>query len=238
MSSLEIFLFGYYPYVVACVFLVGTLFRFRRQPQTWQAGSSQMLSGRGFALASNLFHGGILALLFGHIGGLLVPAQLGHQVGISDAMHQMSEIVMGGLSGCVAWIGLTLLIGRRIRDQRVRRAARRGDLGIVLLLWMTLVAGLATLPFSWQTRHEGVFLVAFNNWAQDILTFRPNAAAHAAQAPLAFKAHLVLGMTVFLVFPLTRLVHACTAPLGYLVRGHYQIVRRALPAGSLRGSGV
>lgn len=234
MSTLEIFLFGYYPYVVACVFAVGTLFRFRRQPQTWQAGSSQMLSGRGFALASNLFHGGILALLGGHIGGLLVPAHLGHQVGITDAMHQMMEIVMGGLSGCVAWVGLTLLIGRRIREPRVRRASRRGDLGIVLLLWMTLVAGLATLPFSWQTRHEGVWLLTFNHWAQDVIAFRPNAAAHAAQAPFAFKAHLVLGMTVFLVFPLTRLVHACSAPLGYLARTHHQIVRRAVPVGSLR----
>jgi nitrate reductase gamma subunit len=41
-----------------------------------------------------------------------------------------------------------------------------------------------------------------------------------------FKAHMFLGMTLFLVFPFTRLVHVWSgfATLGYLVRP-YQVVR-------------
>ena len=39
-----------------------------------------------------------------------------------------------------------------------------------------------------------------------------------------FKAHMFLGMTVFLIFPFTRLVHVLTAPVNYLGRA-YQIVR-------------
>ncbi|MGC2042640.1 MAG: respiratory nitrate reductase subunit gamma, partial [Pseudolabrys sp.] len=40
-----------------------------------------------------------------------------------------------------------------------------------------------------------------------------------------FKAHLFLGMTIFLVFPFTRLVHVWSAPIWYLGRRGYQVVR-------------
>jgi nitrate reductase gamma subunit len=39
-----------------------------------------------------------------------------------------------------------------------------------------------------------------------------------------FKTHMFFGMTVFLLFPFTRLVHVLTAPLTYVGRA-YQIVR-------------
>jgi nitrate reductase gamma subunit len=37
-----------------------------------------------------------------------------------------------------------------------------------------------------------------------------------ADAHPIFKAHLFLGMTIFLVFPFTRLVHVWSAPVWYL----------------------
>ena len=89
------------------------------------------------------------------------------------------------------------------------------------------MAGLATLPFSFQTRNEATFLIAHNHWGQAVITFQPEAAAKAAQAPFAFQLHVMLGMTVFLAVPFTRLVPACSAPLGYLLKSHRQIVRRA-----------
>jgi nitrate reductase gamma subunit len=70
-----------------------------------------------------------------------------------------------------------------------------------------------------------VHLHALNAWAQGILTLQPGASAELAGVPLAFKIHVVAGMTVFLVFPFTRLVHVCSVPLGYLVRTPRQIVR-------------
>jgi nitrate reductase gamma subunit len=42
---------------------------------------------------------------------------------------------------------------------------------------------------------------------------------------IIFKLHLVLGMTLFLVFPFTRLVHIWSAPVWYLGRRGYQVVR-------------
>jgi len=41
-----------------------------------------------------------------------------------------------------------------------------------------------------------------------------------------FKVHLALGMTIFLIFPFTRLAHMLSVPVKYIFRSGYQIVRR------------
>ncbi|MFZ0487735.1 MAG: respiratory nitrate reductase subunit gamma, partial [Arenicellales bacterium] len=63
------------------------------------------------------------------------------------------------------------------------------------------------------------------DWAQRIVTFRPGAAAYIAGVHWVYKVHLFLGLTIFLVFPFTRLVHIWSIPVGYVAR-QYQIVRR------------
>ena len=66
-------------------------------------------------------------------------------------------------------------------------------------------------------------------WAQGIVTLQPGAAALIADVNPIFKLHLFLGMTIFLVFPFTRLVHVWSAPVWYLGRTGYQIVRTKQP---------
>jgi nitrate reductase gamma subunit len=70
-------------------------------------------------------------------------------------------------------------------------------------------------------------MVKFMNWAQDILLLKADAWTLVADAHPIFKAHLFLGLTIFLLFPFTRLVHAFSAPIWYLGRRGYQIVRSA-----------
>lgn len=67
-------------------------------------------------------------------------------------------------------------------------------------------------------------MVKFMEWAQHIVTFRPGAAELIADVPAVFKLHLVLGLTIFLVFPFSRLVHVWSVPFAYVGR-QYQIVR-------------
>jgi nitrate reductase gamma subunit len=62
-------------------------------------------------------------------------------------------------------------------------------------------------------------------WAQSIFTFKPGAANHIAEVHWIFKTHLVLGLTILLVFPFTRLVHMLSAPVWYLNRRGWQLVR-------------
>jgi nitrate reductase gamma subunit len=63
-------------------------------------------------------------------------------------------------------------------------------------------------------------------WAQRIVTFRGDAVDLLAGAGWVFKTHLFLGMTIFLVFPFTRLVHVWSgfAATTYAARA-WQLVR-------------
>jgi nitrate reductase gamma subunit len=224
MNALNHFLFGLYPYVCLAVFLVGSLARFDRDQYTWKSDSSQLLRARQLRWGSNLFHVGILFLLFGHTVGLLTPHWLyGHF--ISAPQKQMLAIASGGLAGLVCFVGLSMLLYRRLVDPRIRLTSHRTDLAILIILWVQLALGLVTLPLSFAHRADAGAMLILSHWAQGIVTFRPDADA---LAPIAwpFKVHMALGMTIFLLFPFSRLVHVWSglASVGYLFRP-YQVVR-------------
>jgi nitrate reductase gamma subunit len=224
MNALNHFLFGLYPYVCLAVFLMGSLARFDRDQYTWKSDSSQLLRARQLRWGSNLFHIGILFLLFGHTVGLLTPHWL-YAPFISAPQKQMLAIASGGLAGLVCFVGLSMLLHRRLVDPRIRLTSHRTDLAILLILWVQLVLGLVTLPFSFAHRADAGAMLVLSHWAQGIVTFRPDAAALASIA-WPFKVHIVLGLTIFLLFPFSRLVHVWSglASVGYLFRP-YQVVR-------------
>ena len=223
--------FGWYPYFCLTVFLLGSLLRFDREQYTWRSGSSQLLRRRQLMWGSNLFHVGVLIIFLGHFGGLLTPIWVFEALGISHSFKQGMAIVIGGVSGILAFIGLTLLVHRRLFDARIRTTSSFGDIAILLLLYVQLILGLSTIAVSLQ-HMDGHVMVKFMTWAQGILTLQPGVSALIADAHPIFKAHLFLGMTLFLVFPFTRLVHIWSAPVWYLGRRGYQVVRtrRAVPA--------
>ena len=223
-ATLNHIVFGWYPYLCLGVFLLGSLIRFDREQYSWKTGSSQLLRRRQMMWGSNLFHVGILVIFLGHAGGLLTPIWIFDAIGISHGAKQILAIVVGGIAGVACFIGLSLLIHRRLFDPRIRRNSSFSDIAVLLLLYAQLILGLATIFIS-LGHLDGEEMVKFMNWAQGIITLRPDAAAYVADVHPIFKAHLVLGMTVFLVFPFTRLVHVWSAPIWYLGRQGYQIVR-------------
>jgi nitrate reductase gamma subunit len=220
---LNLFLFGIYPYIALSVFLVGSLIRFDREQYSWRSGSSQLLRARQLRWGSNLFHVGVLFILFGHFVGLLTPHQL-YTLVISVEAKQMLAIVSGGIAGVICFVGLTLLIHRRLVDPRIRKTSTVMDIVILLMIWVQLVFGLVTLPFSLQ-HTDGSVMLRLSEWAQRIVTFRGGAAEQIWGLAWPFQLHLVMGMTLFLLFPFSRLVHIWSAPVGYLFR-RYQVVRR------------
>ena len=229
-------LYGWYPYVALTVFLLGSLLRFDHSQYTWRSGSSQLLRRRQLLWGSNLFHVGILAIFAGHFVGLLTPVAVFDALGISHTFKQLLAMVFGGVAGAACWIGIALLAQRRLFDARIRKNSSFGDIAILLLLWAQLTLGLLTIPVSAQ-HLDGQEMVKFMNWAQGILTLDPGAAALIVGVSPIFKAHLFLGMTIFLVFPFTRLVHLLSAPVWYLGRTGYQVVRTKRPvAARARGS--
>jgi nitrate reductase gamma subunit len=216
--------FGWYPYLCLTVFLLGSLGRFDREQYTWKTGSSQLLRRRQMMWGSNLFHVGILVIFLGHFVGLLTPIRVFDLVGISHGFKQLMAIWVGGVAGIFCLIGIALLTHRRLFDVRIRATSSFGDIAILLILFAQLLLGLATIPVS-MGHLDGHEMVKFMNWAQGILLLRSDVWMLVADAHPIFKAHLVLGMTIFLVFPFTRLVHVWSAPIWYLGRRGYQVVR-------------
>lgn len=222
-EALNAALFGVYPYVCLTIFLLGSLIRFDREQYGWRSQSSQILRRRQLIWGSNLFHVGILVILIGHTGGLLTPVAVFEALGISHTAKQLTAIVVGGAAGALCLIGLVMLLHRRLSDPRIRKTSTFADIAVLVLLLAQLLLGLATIFVSLH-HLDGSEMVALMNWAQHIVTFRP-AASYVLDVSPIFKCHLVLGMTLFLIFPFTRLVHIWSAPVWYLGRRGYQIVR-------------
>ncbi|WP_333590812.1 respiratory nitrate reductase subunit gamma [Brevundimonas sp.] len=222
--------FGVYPYIALAVLALGSVLRFDREQYTWRTGSSQLLRRRQLVTGSVLFHLGILAIFGGHFVGLLTPVVVWDTLGVSHGFKQMLAIVAGGVAGAFCLTGGLLLLHRRLFDPRIRATSSFGDTAILIILMLQLCLGLATIPLSLGHR-DGAEMIKFMNWAQGIFTFNPQASTYIADVHWVFKAHLALGLTILLVFPFTRLVHMLSAPIWYLNRRGWQLVRskRAMP---------
>jgi nitrate reductase gamma subunit len=233
MSYLNQFVFGIYPYICLTIFLLGSLVRFDRDQYTWKSDSSQLLKAGQLRWGSNLFHVGILFLFFGHTVGMLTPHFV-YEPFISAGAKQLLAMVSGGAFGLFGFLGLTLLLHRRLAEPRIRATSKTSDIVLLLLLWLQFALGLATIPLSAQ-HLDGSMMLVLAEWAQRIVTFRAGAADLMTEAGWVFKAHMFLGMSIFLIFPFTRLVHVWSgfATVAYLARP-YQVVRSRrlnLPAG-------
>lgn len=229
MSSSNLWLFGIYPYIALAICFIGSWARFDLSQYSWKAGSSQVFNRtpaeqRYMRIASNLFHVGVLFILAGHFVGLLIPEAIYHHV-ISTANKQLLAMVSGGFFGVLCLIGLLMLLKRRLTDPRVRASSSTSDVLILVVLLVQLLLGLGTIYAS--TYHlDGSVMVMLANWAQAVVTLQPMVAAASIEpVSLVYKLHVFLGLTLFVLFPFTRLVHIVSAPVWYLGR-RYQIVRQ------------
>ena len=224
MDFIHQFLFGIYPYIALSVFFAGSLLRFDREQYTWKSDSSQLLRARELRWGSNLFHFGVLVVFFGHLVGFLTPEPIVNAL-MSQRAHELMAMVAGGIAGACAIVGLTLLIHRRLADPRIMSNTRPWDITILVILWLQLALGLATVWFSMQ-HVPGYDFNRLVEYVQGIVIFRPGNAGLLAGIPAVYKVHIFLGLTIFLIFPFTRLVHIWSgfAAAAYLFRP-YQIVR-------------
>ena len=222
------FFFGTFPYIALAVGIIGSIARYERDPFTWKSSSSQMLRRKQLIIGSVLFHVGVIVITLGHIGGLLTPIWVFDALGISHGAKQLLAVVAGGIAGVMALVGGGMLFHRRWNDPRIRKTSSGWDIAILAMLLAQLVLGLGTVFVS-LGHLDGHEMVKFMSWAQGIFTFDGAAASYVQDVALVFKLHLILGMTIILVFPFTRLVHLASgfaAPFRYLLgRRGYQIVR-------------
>ncbi|MEI7567878.1 MAG: respiratory nitrate reductase subunit gamma [Alcaligenaceae bacterium] len=226
MTYLNQLAFGIYPYIALTIFLLGSLIRYEREQYTWKSDSSQLLHHGQLRLGNILFHIGVLGLFFGHLFGLLTPLWVWEALGVTHSLKQMVALLAGGTMGTICLVGLTLLLYRRLSNARIAAVTRKRDW--LLLSWIlgALLLGLLTITES-AKHSDGEVMVRLMMWAQHLLTFQGDAASFILDAPWLFKLHMLMGMTLFVIFPFTRLVHVWSGfgSVMYLVRP-WQLVRR------------
>lgn len=221
-SFFDLFFYGIYPYICGTVFLIGSWLRYDYGQYTWRAGSSQMLDKRGMVLWSNMFHIGIIGVLVGHFFGMLTPHWM-YESFLPMSVKQLMAMILGGLCGVLTLVGGMALLIRRLFNPRVRAISSTADILILSILLIQCILGLCTIPFS--ARHpDGSEMLKLVGWAQAVVTFHGGASEHLSGVAMVYRIHLALGMTIFLLFPFTRLVHVWSAPVEYLTR-RYQVVR-------------
>ena len=224
MNYLELFIFGIYPYICLTIFFLGSLIRFDRDQYTWKSDSSQLLRKKQLRLGSMLFHIGVLYLFFGHFFGMLTP-HFFYESFIAAGEKQLVAMITGGIAGIFGLVGLSILLHRRLMDDRIRLTSKPSDILLLFILWIQLVLGLATIPLS-AAHLDGSMMLKLAGWAQHIMTFQGGAVELLSGVNWVFRLHMFLGMTLFLIFPFTRLVHIWSgfASITYLFRP-YQLGR-------------
>ena len=221
MTQLAAFTWGVFPYICLTVMVVGTIYRYQSDQLSWGSKSSEMLEKKLLTTGSMLFHVGIFFVLGGHIAGLLVPMQVYTALGISPELYHTVAEVAGGLSGLMAFAGISILLYRRIANARVRRNSDASDYVSDGLLWIVILLGLAvTLGYS-TLYGPYEYRATVGPWIRSVLTLQPDVALMAG-VPLILQVHIALAFLLFGISPFTRLIHMYSLPLGYLTRAPIQ----------------
>jgi nitrate reductase gamma subunit len=213
--------FAIYPYISLSILILGCLYRYFKNPYSWNAKSSEILEKGSLKYGSVIFHYGIILALVGHVGGLLVPQTLYNAIGFKEAYHLWLAIYSGIAFGMAALIGLLILTWRRLSQARLLATSSLSDLLTLALL--LIVIGLGTYNVTF-VRYQNV-LHDIAPWFRSIFLFAP-APELLDRVPLTYKLHFLAGFTLFAFYPFSRLVHITSAPVTYIYRVYILFRRR------------
>ena len=206
-------IFGWYPYVCCTVFLLGSLLRFDASQYTWRTGSSQLLRRRQLGLGFQSFSCRYTYHLRRPYRRVADTGGNFYALGISHTFKQLLAISVGGVAGIACFVGTTMLVHRRLFDPRIRKTSSAGDIvhppDALSPAHLGLVYHCGIRAASGRHRDGQV-----HGMGQGIVMLHPAVAILILDVNPIFKLHLFLGMTIFLVFPFTRLVHVWSAPVG------------------------
>ncbi|MBN9107347.1 MAG: respiratory nitrate reductase subunit gamma [Pseudonocardia sp.] len=225
---MNVLLWGVLPYVMVAVLVTGTIWRYRYDKFGWTTRSSELHESRLLRIGSPMFHFGLLVVVIGHVVGLVVPKSWTTAAGLSETAYHVQALVLGGIAGLSTSAGIAILIYRRRTTGPVFSATTRNDKLMYVVLVLAIVAGLSTTLLGVAGGEEHDYRVWVSPWFRSLFVFQPDIDAMAGSSP-AFRIHTLIGMALFTIWPFTRLVHAFSAPVGYLFRPY--IVYRSRTAG-------
>jgi nitrate reductase gamma subunit len=218
------------PYLCLAGFVGGLFWRRRYGTMGWTTRSSQLYEGTVLRWGSPLFHFGVIAVVFGHVGGLLIPASWTRAVGVSEHLYHLSAVLLGTVSGTCTAFGLGLLLARRLRVRPVFAATTGNDKAMYAVLAAVILLGLTGTLTANVTGDGYDYRQTISPWFRSLLYLHPDPNLMAS-VPLALKLHVLAAVALFAFWPFTRLVHAFSAPVGYLTRPYIVYRSRDTRAG-------
>jgi nitrate reductase gamma subunit len=227
-SLLDILLWAVLPYVMVAVLVGGTIWRYRYDKFGWTTRSSELYESRLLRIGSPLFHFGLLVVIIGHVIGLVIPKSWTDALGLSQEAYHLQALVLGAIAGFCTLVGVAILVYRRRTTGPVFMATTRNDKLMYVVLVAAIVAGLATTLLGAAGGEEHNYRESVSPWFRSLFVLQPDVESMSA-AGFAFQLHTLIGMALFAIWPFTRLVHAFTAPVGYLFRPY--VVYRSRTAG-------
>lgn len=224
------------PYVTVAVVVVGSWWRYRYDKFGWTTRSSQLYESRLLRIASPMFHFGILVVIVGHVIGLVIPESWTRAVGLSEHAYHLQAVLLGSIAGVATLTGIALLIYRRRTRGPVFLATTVNDKLMYVVLVAAIVAGLcATALGSGLVGEAYDYRQSVSVWFRSIWVLQPRGDLMAT-APIYYQLHVMIGLALFCLWPFTRLVHAFSAPVGYLFRPYVVYRSRETRSADLIGS--
>lgn len=218
MNAWDVLLYALLPYAAVAAFVVGHIWRYRRDQYHWTSRSTQMLESRALRYGSIAFHYGAFAAIAGHVLGVLIPASWTDAVGISeDAYHVISAV--GGLTaGIAVTAGLVILVWRRLRFPRVRVTTRRMDVVVFALLAVGILSGMAVTVLN-SVVDNIHYRATIAPWFRSLFTLDPDVNVMSG-AHWVSQVHVSAMWLLYALWPFGRLVHAWSIPVDWFRRSH------------------
>lgn len=210
-----------YPYLALVTMVLGSVYRYAHNPMSWGSRSSEILEKRWLRWGSQLFHWGILLVIIGHVMGLLVPMSAYQAMGISAHFYHENADILGAIAGLMTWVGLVILLLRRLGNIRVRRNSSVSDLVSLGLLFIVVTTGdyLTIIRNNIVGPYE--YRATVGPWVRGLFVLHPNATLM-THVPTIFQVHIILAFLLFAIWPFTRLVHVFSLPLAHIRRAPVQ----------------
>lgn len=224
--SAEDIIWGVLPFIVATIFIGGHIYRYQKDQFGWTTKSSELLEKKMLGIGSQLLHWGILIVIGGHVMGLIIPIGVYEFIGWSEGFYHLLALVFGIPSGVAVFIGLVVLLFRRINVRRIKATTSIGDWLALILLLLVVMSGLTATFFNIDAAGFD-YRTTIAPWIRGLFIFHVQPGLMST-VPIWFKIHILSTFALYVVWPFTRLVHVFSFPFSYVTRS-YVIYKRRVP---------
>ena len=169
------FVWVIYPYLCLAIFVIGHIARYKYDQFSWTAKSSEMIEKKRLKWGSLLFHLGIIPVFFGHVVGLLIPANWLEAIGVNNHIYHIGAVYIGSVFGIITLIGMLLLTLRRLSIKNVRRLSSFSDIFVNIVLLIILIMGCYSTLVTNAIQPEFDYRQTIAIWFRHLFMFSPNA---------------------------------------------------------------